>query len=234
MTITKSFTSATLALMLSTTLATASDLNFNRIASFKTPDNTAAGEDRNRETSPEIIAATADGMKLVYTDSPLGVLGMIDISNPANPKPLGNIKLGGEPTSVAIAQGNAFVGINTSKSFTSPSGQLKTFDINARFSNWAVWSSSFPFFVGSLSLIRVTLLFAVWLMPDGIAARMCRIDCGEPCSETRFQSCAAVIFGFIHEPRPVRTTPFRCVGRLDHALPSITPERNSVPSIHIL
>ncbi|MEP1208059.1 MAG: esterase-like activity of phytase family protein [Rhizobiaceae bacterium] len=132
MTITKSFTSATLALMLSTTLATASDLNFNRIASFKTPDNMAAGEDRNRETSPEIIAATADGMKLVYTDSPLGVLGVIDISNPADPKPLGNIKLGGEPTSVAIAQGNAFVGINTSQSFTSPSGQLKTFDINAR------------------------------------------------------------------------------------------------------
>ena len=51
-------------------------------------------------------------------------------------------------------------------------------------------------------------------MPDGIAARMCRIGCGEPCFETRFQSYTAAIFGFIHDPRPVRTTPFRCVGRL--------------------
>ena len=34
------------------------------------------------------------------------------------------------------------------------------------FSNWVFGSSSFSFFLwGSLSLIRVTLLFAVWLMP---------------------------------------------------------------------
>ena len=30
----------------------------------------------------------------------------------------------------------------------------------------------------------------------------------------RASRCAAVIFGFIHEPRPVRTTPFRLVGLL--------------------
>ncbi len=42
--------------------------------------------------------------------------------------------------------------------------------------------------------------------PYGTAACMCRIGSGEPCLETRFPSCAAAIFGFIHEPRPVRTT----------------------------
>ena len=80
------------------------DMNFNRIASFATPDNMAEGEDRQRETSPEIIAATPDGMRLIYTDSPLGVLGMIDISDAANPRPLGNIELGGEPTSVTVVK----------------------------------------------------------------------------------------------------------------------------------
>ena len=44
----------------------------------------------------------------------------------------------------------------------------------------------------------------------GIAARMCRIGCGEPRLETRLDG-AAVIFGFFHRPRPVRTIPFRLV-----------------------
>ena len=50
----------------------AQDMNFNRIASFPVVRNMAEGEDTARETSPEIIAATADGMTLVYTDSPSG------------------------------------------------------------------------------------------------------------------------------------------------------------------
>ena len=112
------------------TTAAAAELNFNRIASFATPDNMAAGEDRNRETSPEIIAATPDGMTLIYTDSPLGVLGMIDISDPASPQPLGNVALDGEPTSVTVVGNSAFVGINTSQSYTAPSGLLKTIGID--------------------------------------------------------------------------------------------------------
>lgn len=122
----------TSALALSVASPAMADMNFNRIASFATPENMAEGEDRNRETSPEIIAATADGMRLVYTDSPLGVLGMIDISDAANPKPLGNIALDGEPTSVALVGSSAFVGINTSESYTSPSGALKVIDIDSK------------------------------------------------------------------------------------------------------
>lgn len=108
------------------------DTNFNRIASFATPKNMAAGEDTKRETSPEIIDATDDGMTLIYTDSPLGVLGMIDINDPKSPKPLGNIELNGEPTSVAIAGNIAFVGVNTSESYTAPSGRLAMIDIAAK------------------------------------------------------------------------------------------------------
>jgi hypothetical protein len=39
--------------------ALAQDMNFNRVASFATPANMAEGEDRSRESSAEIITATA-------------------------------------------------------------------------------------------------------------------------------------------------------------------------------
>ncbi|MBB93230.1 MAG: alkaline phosphatase [Rhodobacteraceae bacterium] len=110
----------------------AQDMNFNRIASFPVVRNMAEGEDTARETSPEIIAATPDGMTLVYTDSPLGVLGMIDITDPANPAPLGNIALDGEPTSVVVVGNRAYVGVNTSDSYTDPSGRLAVIDLDSK------------------------------------------------------------------------------------------------------
>jgi len=122
----------TSALALSLSAPALAEMNFNRIASFATPDNMAEGEDRDRETSPEIIAATDDGMRLVYTDSPLGALGMVDITDPSNPKPLGNIALDGEPTSVTLIGTSAFVGINTSESYTEPSGNLQVIDIDSK------------------------------------------------------------------------------------------------------
>ena len=104
--------------------------NFNRIASFPTHLNIGAG-DQAVETSAEIIAATADGMTLVYTDSPLGVIGRIDITDPTNPAPLGNVDMNGEPTSVGIVGNVAFVGVNTSESYTAPSGRLAAVDITS-------------------------------------------------------------------------------------------------------
>jgi len=102
---------------------------FNRIASFPVPMNLPAGSDQATETSAEIIAATEDGMTLVYTDSPLGAVGFIDITDPTAPAPGGLVELDGEPTSVVVAGGRAFVGVNTSESFTEPSGHLAVVDI---------------------------------------------------------------------------------------------------------
>ncbi len=107
----------TSALALTAGLAQA-EMSFNRIASFPVVKNMAEGEDQSRETSPEIIDVTADGMTLVYTDSPLGVLGRVDITDPANPTPAGNIALPGEPTSVAVIGSVAYVGVNTSENYT--------------------------------------------------------------------------------------------------------------------
>lgn len=105
---------------------------FNRIASFATPANMAAGEDTARKSSAEIITVTEDGMTAIYSDSPLKSVGMIDLTDPHAPKPLGNISMGGEPTTTVVIGERAFVGVNTSESFTNPSGKLVTLDIATR------------------------------------------------------------------------------------------------------
>ncbi|MDO5620306.1 MAG: esterase-like activity of phytase family protein [Paracoccus sp. (in: a-proteobacteria)] len=102
---------------------------FNRISSFPTIANMAAGEDQTRETSAEIITATEDGNTLIYSDSPLGVIGLIDITDPRAPKPLGNINVDGEPTTTVVIGGMAFVGVNTSESYANPSGALRSVNI---------------------------------------------------------------------------------------------------------
>jgi hypothetical protein len=118
----------TSALALATALPASAEMVLNRVASFATPANMAEGEDQARETSAEIISASEDGMTLVYTDSPLGVVGLIDITDPKAPKALGNIDMGGEPTTAVFIGGMIFAGVNTSESFTAPSGKLVTVD----------------------------------------------------------------------------------------------------------
>lgn len=104
------------------------EMTFNRIASFATPLNMAGGEDTTRATSAEIISASEDGMTVVYTDSPLGVIGLVDITDPKAPKAMGNIDVGGEPTTAVFIGNMIFAGVNTSESFTNPSGKLVTID----------------------------------------------------------------------------------------------------------
>jgi len=116
-------------LALATAFPALAETHFSRSASFPTPLNMAEGEDTARVTSAEIISVSEDGMTLVYTDSPLGVIGLVDITDPAAPKPLGNIDMGGEPTTAQIIGGKAFVGVNTSESYTAPSGKLVTVDL---------------------------------------------------------------------------------------------------------
>ncbi len=108
------------------------EMSFNRVATFATPLNMAAGEDTNRPSSAEIISATEDGMTLIYTDSPLGVVGMVDISDPKAPMPLGNIAMGGEPTTAVVIGDRAFAAVNTSENYAEPSGKLVTIDLAAR------------------------------------------------------------------------------------------------------
>lgn len=119
----------TSALALCSALPALAEPTFNRIATFATPDNMGSGEDKARATSAEIISATEDGMTLIYTDSPLGVIGLIDITDPKAPKALGNIDVGGEPTTAKAVGGKVFAAVNTSESKASPSGKLVTIDL---------------------------------------------------------------------------------------------------------
>ncbi|MCT4684719.1 MAG: esterase-like activity of phytase family protein [Roseicyclus sp.] len=109
--------------------ALAQDMNFNRIASFPVTSNTPDAE----ETSAEIIAVTGDGMTLVYSDSPAGVIGFIDITDPAAPVAAGTFALpAGEPTAVSALGQTVFVAENTSESYTAPSGILHAVDAASR------------------------------------------------------------------------------------------------------
>lgn len=117
---------ALVALMSGAALA---DPVFNRIAAFPVPANMPAGSDVKTESSAEIIAATEDGIMLAYSDSPMGGIGLIDITDAAAPKAGGFIKLEGEPTSLILQNGKAIVGLNTSENRAKPNGTLVTIDI---------------------------------------------------------------------------------------------------------
>jgi Esterase-like activity of phytase len=121
-------TCLTSALALTAGLPALAETAFNRIAAFATPDNMADGEDRTRETSAEIVSASEDGTVIVYTDSPLGVIGLVDITDPAAPQPLGTVEMGGEPTTAVFVGDTILAAVNTSESFTAPSGKLVAVD----------------------------------------------------------------------------------------------------------
>ncbi len=119
-----------LVLGVATTTATAADY-FGRIASFSVASNLPLDAAADQESSAEIISASQDGMTLVYSDSPMGGIGFIDISEPSNPGPGGFLSLDGEPTSVVMAGRHALVGVNTSDSYIEPSGKLVMVDVAA-------------------------------------------------------------------------------------------------------
>lgn len=110
----------------------AADMMFNRIASFAVADNLPADMDKATITSSEIIVASPDGNTLIYSDSPLGAVGFVDISDPRAPKAGGIVKLDGEPTSVAVAGATVLVGVNTSASKTEPSRKLVAISLAGR------------------------------------------------------------------------------------------------------
>ncbi|MEQ1816827.1 MAG: esterase-like activity of phytase family protein [Nitrosomonas sp.] len=102
---------------------------FQRIATYLVCENTSCDRNLFGETVAEIVAATEDGNTLIYTDSPTGKIGFVDIRDAENPIGLGTLNTAGEPTSVAVAGNYALVGINTSASFQEPSGILAVYHL---------------------------------------------------------------------------------------------------------
>ncbi|MDX0275553.1 alkaline phosphatase [Sinorhizobium meliloti] len=120
------------ALAASTASVVQAEQVFNRIASFAVATNLPEGAERNAPTSAEIITASEDGNTLIYSDSPGKRIGFIDITDAKAPEAGGIVSFSGEPTSVAVAGAKALVAVNTSESFTKPSGVLAVVDIAGR------------------------------------------------------------------------------------------------------
>ncbi len=114
------------------TEATAQGDYFVRIATFEAHRNVPKDRKVSKKSIAEIVATNEDGRMLAYTDGEQMGIGLIDISNPAEPKPAGFIPVEGEPTSVLIAKGKLMVAVNSMKEFYQPTGHLAVIDIASK------------------------------------------------------------------------------------------------------
>lgn len=105
------------------------DKHFNRVATFAVCSQIDENCDTDTETVAEIVAASTDGMTLIYTDSPGEQVGFVDIADPSKPAAAGTVALDGEPTSVAVNGDYALVAVNTSTDYVNVSGQLDVINI---------------------------------------------------------------------------------------------------------
>ncbi|QJW35344.1 esterase-like activity of phytase family protein [Cellulosimicrobium protaetiae] len=116
----------------------AADETFHRLATYPVFENRPAGEDAAAETVAEISAVSEDGRTVVHTDALARRIGFLDITDPGATKGLGTLSLAelgsehDEPTSVAIVGGYVLVVVDTSVSFTEPSGRLDVVDLATR------------------------------------------------------------------------------------------------------
>lgn len=106
---------------------------FRRVATHFACTDLDAQCDDDTTTASEIVAATADGSTLVYTDSPRGVIGFVDVTDPSNPAGDGTLDVAGEPTSVAV-KGNWVVAavVEPTSTFVAPTGKLVVVDASTR------------------------------------------------------------------------------------------------------
>ncbi|MEU7479170.1 esterase-like activity of phytase family protein [Lentzea sp. NPDC042327] len=117
---------ALLLLVTAAPAAAAAPARFQRFDTMPVFRNSSAAE----HTAAEIAAATADGALVVYTDSPARRIGFAKPGRGITPD--GVLPMPGEPTSVDVVGTLALVAVNTSKSYTEPSGVLVVVDLARR------------------------------------------------------------------------------------------------------
>ncbi|MFG2539073.1 esterase-like activity of phytase family protein [Streptomyces sp. NPDC048511] len=111
---------------------------FERTATYPVFQNRPAGEDASAQTVAEISATSEDGRTLVYTDAAARRIGFLDISDTGRPRGLGTLSLAAlgdaedEPTSVSVVGQYVLVVVNTSASYTRPSGRLDVISLRTR------------------------------------------------------------------------------------------------------
>ncbi|MET8305223.1 esterase-like activity of phytase family protein [Micromonospora sp. NPDC005173] len=111
---------------------------FDRVATYPVFQNRPAGEDPATPTVAEISAVSPDGRTLIHTDALARRIGFLDISRADRPRGLGTLSLAqlgnaeDEPTSVAVVGKYVLVVVNTSSSYTEPSGRLDVIELASR------------------------------------------------------------------------------------------------------
>ncbi|RLP92021.1 esterase-like activity of phytase family protein [Micromonospora sp. BL4] len=111
---------------------------FDRVATYPVFENRPAGEDPATPTVAEISAVSPDGRTLIHTDALARRIGFLDISRADRPRGLGTLSLAqlgnaeDEPTSVAVVGKYVLVVVNTSSSYTEPSGRLDVIELASR------------------------------------------------------------------------------------------------------
>jgi hypothetical protein len=114
----------------SPSVAAEPDRAFTRTATYPVYKNLPADLPSSSETVAEISDVSDDGDTLVYTDAVGKRIGFLDISDASDPRGAGSLSLAqlgdaeDEPTSVAVHGAYVLVVVNTSESFTQPSGRL--------------------------------------------------------------------------------------------------------------
>ncbi|MDM7830207.1 esterase-like activity of phytase family protein [Cellulomonas edaphi] len=113
------------------------DRTFHRLATYPVFQNRPATSALADPTVAEISAVSEDGTTFVHTDALARRIGFVDITDPAHPVGKGTLDLAAdlglaahaEPTSVAVVGGYVLVVVDTSPSFTAPSGVLVVVDL---------------------------------------------------------------------------------------------------------
>lgn len=107
---------------------------WNRVSTFFACQQDHPTCNSDRVALAEILAATTDGTKIVYTDGPSKRVGFVDITDPRNPIADGTVGLSGEPTSVDVTPNGLFavVAVTTSLNFVNASGLLAVIDLATR------------------------------------------------------------------------------------------------------
>ncbi|GEA80881.1 esterase-like activity of phytase family protein [Cellulomonas uda] len=113
------------------------DATFHRLATYPVYLNRPAGAPASDVTVAEISAVSDDGRTFVHTDALARRIGFVDVTDPARPVGAGTLDLAAdlgvgahaEPTSVAVVGGYVLVVVDTSPSFTAPSGALVVVDL---------------------------------------------------------------------------------------------------------
>ncbi|MET8039488.1 hypothetical protein ABZU25_01335 [Micromonospora sp. NPDC005215] len=127
-----------------------SSLAFDRVATYPVFQNRPAGEVPATATVAEISAVSEDGRTLIHTDALARRIGFLDISRADRPRGLGTLSLAqlgnaeDEPTSVAVVGRYVLVVVNTSASFTEPSGRLDVIEVTSRSTSRSTAATSWP------------------------------------------------------------------------------------------